>query len=64
MFLFARPSLIEGMSRVLDIAGRTNEYNYSLTPEQADRLALYRDWQLIGQDMLNAMNLETQKMHG
>ena len=49
--LFARPSFIEGMARVLDMGGTLNEYNTSPTGEEADAIALWSDWAAIGQDM-------------
>ena len=49
--LFARPSFIEGMARVLDMGGTLNEYNFSATGEEADAIALWSDWAAIGQDM-------------
>lgn len=42
-FLYARPSLIEG--NTLQV------YNSSLSPEQADFLALSSDWYVIGDDL-------------
>ncbi len=54
-FLFARPSFVEGISRALDMGGTLQEYNSSISPEQADSLALGADWRVVGQDLLNAM---------
>lgn len=48
--LFARPSFLEGVARVLDLGSTLNEYNCSMTPEQADQLALRSDLQRIGSD--------------
>ena len=48
--LFARPSFLEGAARVLDLGSTLNEYNSSLTPEQADHLALRNDLQRVGGD--------------
>lgn len=53
--LFARPSFVEGMARVLDLAGTLNEYNSSVTPEEADRVALAADWRAVGDDLRNAI---------
>lgn len=53
-FLFARPSFIEGFARVLDIGNALNEYNRSLTGQQADFLALRADWRQIGQSIRDA----------
>jgi hypothetical protein len=40
-FLFARPSLLRGMARVVDLGGRLDSfaYNFSSTPEEAADLA-------------------------
>ncbi len=54
-FLFARPSFLEGMVRVLDMGGTLQEYNRALTPAQADALALYADAWAVGGDMRQAM---------
>ena len=50
-FLFANPSLAEGMARIMDLGNTLNEYNRSLTSEQADFIALAMDYQAIGQDL-------------
>jgi hypothetical protein len=55
--LFARPSFLEGIARVLDIGGTLQEYNRSLTSEQADAVALGADVAAIGQDMYVAMGI-------
>ncbi len=52
IILFARPSFVEGMARTLDFGGTLNEYNSSLSEEQADCLALNADWMAVGQDLL------------
>ena len=54
-FLFARPSFLEGVARVLDIGGTLNVYNASPTPELADYLAVYSDWLAAGADITDAM---------
>ncbi|MHB8312455.1 MAG: hypothetical protein ACYDD0_04035 [Candidatus Dormibacteria bacterium] len=46
-FLYARPSFLEGVARLIDFAGFLNQYNTSLTEEQADRLALTMDWAAV-----------------
>ena len=42
-FLFARPSVLEGIGRNLDLFGTMQVYNSSDTPEQADALAFLAD---------------------
>ena len=54
-FLFSRPSFIEGMARVMDLAGALDSYNTSLSPEQADTLALWADWGVVGDDLRAAL---------
>ena len=54
-FLFANPSLIEGMARVLDLGSTLNDYNNSLSPEDADCAAISSDWKVVALDMKSAM---------
>jgi hypothetical protein len=54
-FLYARPSFWEGMGRALDLGGTLQEYNTSLTPDQADQLALFADWQTVEDDFRGAV---------
>jgi hypothetical protein len=58
LFLCARPSFVEGMSRILDFGGTLDQYNQSITPAQADYLALRGDWQLIGMDLARVLDKE------
>jgi hypothetical protein len=53
-FLFARPSFLEGVGRILDFAGSMTEYNQSQSPEEADLRALQADWAILGEDMRTA----------
>jgi hypothetical protein len=55
LFLCARPSFLEGMSRVLDFGNCLNEYNGAPTGAQADYLAISGDWRLIGLDWNEAI---------
>ncbi|MBE9008414.1 hypothetical protein IQ259_26020 [Fortiea sp. LEGE XX443] len=54
-YLYARPSLIEGIARIVDFGNTLQAYNSSLSPEQADYLALLSDWRVVGNDLRNAM---------
>lgn len=54
-YLFARPSALEGVARILDLGGTLDEYNTANTPEQADVLALWSDWLAVGDDMWSAI---------
>ncbi len=53
--LFARPSFWEGMGRIFDFSNTLSEYNVSITPQQADSLALASDWRAVGKDLRDAM---------
>jgi hypothetical protein len=55
-FLFERPSFWSGMARVLDLGGTLNEYNYSVSPRDADYYAIRSDWNVVGNDISEAMN--------
>jgi hypothetical protein len=50
-YLFARPSFLEGLARILDLSGSLQEYNYSKSGEQADARAISSDWEMIGEDI-------------
>lgn len=54
-FLFARPSFVEGVARILDFGNTLSEYNVALTPEQAGTLALVADWLAVGADLRPTM---------
>ncbi len=53
--LYARPSFWEGAARTLDLGSTLNEYNASLTEEQADYLAEQADWNAVGDDLRDAL---------
>ena len=50
-FLYARPSFWGGVASVMDLGCTLVEYNTSLTPEQADAIALSYDWYFVGEDL-------------
>ncbi len=50
-FLFARPSFVEGIARILDFGDTLTEYNRS---EQADALALRADWRAVATELRRA----------
>lgn len=60
-FLFAEPSFIEGMARVIDLGSTLDEYNSVMTQEQADFLAIRNDWEIIGEDIAIAIEAEEKK---
>lgn len=60
--LVEQPSLMSGIVRVVDLFGQYDGYNISLTPRQADALALYGDWRVIGQDLWCTMDRARQSI--
>lgn len=54
-YLFARPSLIEGVGRMVDLSNSLNTYNISPTSEAADARALFEDWKAVGHDVRVAL---------
>ena len=61
-FLYARPSAIEGVARILDFGNTLTEYNRSLTPQQADFLALRADWRVAARDLGIALSEEIEEL--
>jgi hypothetical protein len=53
-FLYAQPSCLEGVARILDLGDTLTGYNACETGEQSDRLAFRMDWKAIGADMEEA----------
>jgi len=49
--LFAEPSFFSGMASILDIGSTLKEFNSSLSPHQADYLALLSDHRAIQDDV-------------
>jgi len=64
LFLCARPSFVEGVGRILDFGGALDQYNGSITPAQADYLALRGDWRLVGLDLARVLDAERTKLAG
>lgn len=53
-FLFARPSFVEGIARIIDFGNTLTEYNVSPTPEEADYYAIRADWCAVGGEIQRA----------
>jgi hypothetical protein len=58
-FLFARSSWLSGFARTLDLAALFDDYNISLTPAQADWLALHADALAVYGDLWAAYEAES-----
>lgn len=59
-FLYARPSFLEGIARILDFGNTLQVYNASGNELEADAVALALDWYAIGEDMKRAVQEITQ----
>jgi hypothetical protein len=59
--LFARPSFIEGMSRVMDLGSNLQVYNHSKTELDADAKAIHNDWRMVGKDIESSIEEYKQK---
>ena len=55
-FLYARPSILEGVGRNMDFFGSMNQYNYSQSGDEADSLSIYADWLDVLKDFHVAYN--------
>lgn len=62
--LCARPSLIEGVARILDFGNTLTEFNQSLTPQQTDYLALRSDWRVVAGDLWSALAAVEHELGG
>jgi len=54
-YLFARPSFIEGVGRLVDLSNSLNTYNYSRGGAEADARAIHEDWKALGHDVRVAL---------
>ncbi len=61
--LYAQPSFMEGVGRLVDSAGLLDGNNYSSIPDEADMVALMSDWCAVGEDLRSAV-LDFAKRHG
>jgi len=53
-YLYARPSIAEGMGRNIDFFGSMNSYNYSTNGEDADKIAIASDLLAVYTDLYKA----------
>jgi hypothetical protein len=55
-YLFARPSFVEGVGRMVDVSNSMNMYNYSRDGAEADARAIQQDWKALGHDVRVALD--------
>ena len=56
-FLFAVPTFLSGVARLIDFGGVYDLYNESRDGNRADAHALYSDFRMVGQDLQRAMEI-------
>jgi hypothetical protein len=54
-FLFARPSFLSGIARLLDFSGSLKVYNEHNSGAEADARAFLEDWRALGDDFRTAI---------
>ena len=54
-FLTATSTLVTGMGSVLNIGGNYYSHNESASSEEADQIAIAKDWRMVGQDIRAGM---------
>lgn len=60
--LFVKRSFWTGFSSILDISASDKKFNKSKTALQADCNALYSDWEMVGEDIYEALdNIKLEK---
>lgn len=52
---YARPTFWTGVASVFDFGGALNRYNATASGTRADALAMWADWQAVGDDMRAAL---------
>jgi hypothetical protein len=55
-FLFARPSFVSGIARLVDFGCVFDQYNVSRSPREADVRASVSDWLSVGDDIRAAID--------
>jgi hypothetical protein len=65
-FLFAQPSASAGVARALDFWATLADYsyNYTETPQEADRRAIASDWKAVGDELRRAIKEVGSEGHG
>ena len=63
-FLFAQPTFLSGIGRLVDLFGLFDDYNQSRTEAEADAQGLYSDFRITGEDLLFALEYAKQEDAG
>jgi hypothetical protein len=60
-FLFARPSFLSGVGRLVDFGCSFDAYNVSHSPIEADVRASVSDWLSVGDDLYTIIDEEINR---
>ncbi|MDH5441999.1 MAG: hypothetical protein OEX08_00115 [Candidatus Nomurabacteria bacterium] len=60
-YLFAEPSIFEGVARILDFGNNMSVYNKSSSDDVADEKAIFNDWAAIGDDFRFSIEMYEQE---
>ena len=55
-FLFPNSNAIYGIARLIDLGARLDLYNESISPAEADCIAIYSDWIMVRKDLEAALS--------
>ncbi|VAW32302.1 hypothetical protein MNBD_CHLOROFLEXI01-1053 [hydrothermal vent metagenome] len=61
-YLFARPSFLEGVGRIVDFTNMLEKYNSSSSTKAADLRAIRADWNAVGSDIQQAIEQVNKKI--
>ena len=56
-YLYANPSFLSGVARLLDFGNTYDDYNRAPTGRQADSLGMLWDWAKVADDMWKGINV-------
>ncbi|KAF2515079.1 hypothetical protein E0W68_13130 [Flavobacterium salilacus subsp. salilacus] len=61
-FLYSKCSFLRGIGSVFNLPGNYYDFDYSDTENEADKKALYSDWENVGADIKTARE-KFEKQH-
>jgi hypothetical protein len=60
-YLFAKPSFIGGIARVLDLGSTLNVYSELPSAQEADERAISSDWEAVGSEIIIAARADEKE---
>lgn len=59
-----RSNFAKGMARALDLGSTINLYDYNSDSQEMDCMAIRSDWEMVGEDIILAINNYKSGIHG